>query len=352
MPSLLAAESYSIDTPKVSVKLDQNENHSDLPLALKERVVKKLLEKPWNRYPSAFPDDLHALISKHAGVPAECIITTPGANLLLTIIMNAFIKNLPGKVVIARPSFPLYEDHCRYEGVAFESWNLTADFEYDLNALPKLPNGSFVVFATPNNPTGTVLKKSMFVELLSRHPESFFLADEAYVEFADEDYTDLLAQFPNFMIVRTFSKTWGAAGVRLGYGMGSAELIKHLKKLRLPYLLNTFTLTAAAEILTDAELKNLMKQNVAKIVRERDQIYEDLNTALGKRGIMVRKSQANFLLLKWPSPETCLAAYQKLIASGILVRNVSRSPGLAGCLRITVGNADENLKLVAALKTC
>ena len=133
-PSLVGAAPYKIDTPKVSIKLDQNESPWDLPLALKKKVVSRLIERPWNRYPPAFADDLAAKVADYAGVDAKSVLLGPGSNYLVSLALSIFSKGVAkgGKVVIARPSFPLYESHCQYEGIPYEPWTLDENLEYDV----------------------------------------------------------------------------------------------------------------------------------------------------------------------------------------------------------------------------
>jgi histidinol-phosphate/aromatic aminotransferase/cobyric acid decarboxylase-like protein len=198
----------------------------------------------WNQYPHPFADDVTALVAGYAQVPADGVLTGPGTNHLITLLMSTLTRAMKGKLVIARPSFPLYESHARGEGIAYETWDLDENLEYSLNKLPHMPTGSILIFASPNNPVGNVLEKKDLATLCAQHPQSLIIADEAYFEFADESYTSLLEEHSNLLLLRTCSKTLGAAGLRLGYMLGAAPLIAELKKMRLPYLLNIFTIAA------------------------------------------------------------------------------------------------------------
>jgi histidinol-phosphate aminotransferase len=326
-PSLLAAKPYKIDAPSgITIKLDQNESPWDWPQHLKDRIL------------------------SYVGVQPECLITSPGSNHLIALIFEAVGRRLPGKVVLARPSFALFESHAQYAGLKYETWNLDNEFRYRRELLPDLPDGSFVVFASPNNPTGTSLNKAEFRQLLQDFPKVLFLADEAYYEFDDDPYTDLLNDHSNLIILRTLSKTMGAAGVRLGYAIASPELIGAMTKLRLPYLLNHFTMEAARVIFTDPEMMEFVRRNIQNAKSERDRVYLELSRLARPGGFQVVNSKANFLLLRWSETGLCDRIYQGLKQHGVLVRNVSGGPGLQGCLRVSIGLASENDAFLAALK--
>ncbi len=347
-PSIFRARGYQLEALDVEVKLDQNESPWDWPDAVKDIVLAKLKARPWNRYPTPFADDLAAKIADKLGVTSKNILLGPGSNYLIGLILQTFSKAIRGKVVLARPSFPLYESHCQYEGIPYEVWPLNSDLEYDVSLLPDLPAGSMVLFASPNNPVGNVLSREVLTTLLRKFPDVLFIGDEAYCEFSDEEYTDMLGEFSNLILVRTFSKTLGAAGVRLGYILGGANVIELLRKPRVPFLLNQFTLVAATEVMENQSMARVFDDIVANALSERGRVYGALSRESTRLKFSVKPSQANFLLLRWPDNGLSTGAYQHLIKSGILVRNVSGAPGLAGCLRISIGTGAENDRLISA----
>lgn len=352
-PTLVQAGAYKIDTPKVKIKLDQNESPWDIPEAIKRKVVEKAMTKPWNRYPSAYSDDLADKLAAYAGTAPGTVLLGPGSNYLVSLVISTFTKAIvkfggqSGKVVIARPSFVLYETHCKYEGIAFDSWNLNSDLEYDLSLMPKLPGGSVVIFASPNNPVGNTLRRDDFRKLLASNPDTLFIADEAYVEYASEPFTNLLSEFSNLLLIRTLSKTFGCAGVRIGYVMGSPAYLEQLRKLRLPYMLNHFSLSALEVLLEDSETKAHLARIRENAINSRQNMYDELSAIARRSGTwQVKNSEANFLLVRFGSQDDAMRCYQKLISDSILVRNVSAGPGLTGCLRITLGNTEENAAVV------
>jgi len=347
-PSIFSAPGYHIDAPDVEVKLDQNESPWDWPDSVKDAVLSKLKARPWNRYPSPFADELAEKIAAKIKVDPKNILIGPGSNYLIALVLQTFAKAITGKVVLARPSFALYESHCQYEGIAYEPWLLNEDLEYDLKKMPQLTDGSMVLFASPNNPVGNVLSRSTLKSLLIQFPNVLFVGDEAYCEFADEPYTDLLAEHPNLLLIRTFSKTMGAAGVRLGYILAGANVIELLRKPRVPFLVNQFALVAATEVLDNPAMSKIFDDIVKNAISERKRVCHVLE-AEGKRlNFKVKSSQANFILVRWPGTEASEVAYKHLIQAGILVRNVAGAPGLAGCLRISMGTGPQNDRLIRA----
>lgn len=348
---LLAANAYQIDTPKVNVKLDQNESPWDWPVELKREVLARVEARAWNRYPETIGDELTTALADYVGVPSSCVLTGPGSNHLITLLLDALARGVKGKVVIARPSFPLFEMHCRYAGLQVEPWLLDEEFQYQTNALPDLPPGSILVFASPNNPTGSSLSRSDLEKILSANPDSYVIADEAYYEFDGEPATDLLARFHNLIIMRTLSKTMGAAGVRLGYILGAEPLIAELKKLRLPYLLNHFAMEAALYILSSDRMKSFVRKNVDNVVSERNRVYLSLKDMAKGSGVWVKPSTANFFLMKCSDQVQCELIYKGLIERDVLVRNISAGPGLAGCLRVSIGLPEENDQFLAACQS-
>lgn len=352
-PSLLASEEYQIKiVSDVKVKLDQNESPWDLPGELKEKVLSRVKSKPWNRYPTPFAEHLTKQIADYIRVNPDNILTGPGSNLLIAILMEAMVTQLKGSLILPQPSFFLYTVWCQNLGISPKIWQLDENLQYDLETIP-LSSGdsnSMVIVASPNNPTGTSLSSEKLDVLLTRYPDTLFVADQAYCEFADDDYVPLLAKHSNLIIVRTFSKTMGSAGVRFGFLVSSSELIRQLIKQRLPYLLNHFTVEAAMTLLQDDEAGRFLKGNIEKTRKERVRVYDALTSIVKDKEIQVVPSQANFHLLRWASNEESRAVYHKLIDHGILIRDVSKGAGLEGCLRVSLGTVEENDAFLAAFK--
>ncbi|MBC61392.1 MAG: hypothetical protein CMP11_02965 [Zetaproteobacteria bacterium] len=341
-PKLQSANAYHIEPSQNYIKLDQNELPFDWPDDLKNKVLKSLKEKQWNRYPEPYSLELEKLVANYAGINEKNILLSPGSNYHITVVINMLMRvNKNAKLVIANPSFPLYEGHCLYEGIEFERWELDKNFQYDLKKLPELPRGSVLIFASPNNPTGSFLPKNDLKSLLNQYPDVFFVADEAYYEFSSEPYTDLLKDHSNLLILRTFSKAFCAAGVRLAYTAGSQVFIDNLRKLTLPFLLNYFSLVAMKHALKHKKFLYSLRSYVYFIIEERKKLYKALGENSLKFAYKVYPSSANFLLLTWQDETKYNNFFQDLKRSGVLVRPVFCSSACFA-LRISIGREEEN----------
>ena len=348
-PTLYTAKAYEIDIIDVPTKLDQNENPYDWPAEIKAKISERSLQQEWNRYPSAYHDDLAELVANYAKVAGGSVLLTPGSNYLCALVLGLFGRCLKGQVRIARPSFALYESHCRYEGLRYEPWILDDSLNYRLAALDSLPPGSLVMFASPNNPVGNVLRRDDLKKLLTQHPNSLFIADEAYYEYAEEPYTDLLADHSNLILLRTFSKTMGCANLRIGYAVAHPNYINQMRKVRLPFLINPLQAATIEVVIGCSEAQKHLENSIREAISERKRIYRKLHEIGVKKSFYVQPSEANFHLLKWPDQTTCDRIYKQLIDEGILLRNISAGPGLAGCLRASIGSVGENDALLNSL---
>ena len=292
---------------------------------------------------------MNALLGAYAGVAPQHILTAPGSNYLIALLLETMTKTMSGRLVILRPSFSLFELQAQYVGIDYDTWLLDEELEYSLATLPELKPGSIVLFATPNNPTGSALPHGMLEQLLTSYPKVLFVADEAYHEFAGSSFVELLADHANLVILRTVSKTMGAAGIRLGYMLGSAELIAQLAKPRLPYLLNHFVIEAVTALLQDRVTQDFIAANIEEIRRQRERTFAALSAIGARKGFKVKDSAANFILIKWPDNQAAARCYLTLQSRGILVRDISKGAMLTGCLRVTIGSAEENHALLAAM---
>ncbi|MBQ48764.1 MAG: hypothetical protein CMP10_15320 [Zetaproteobacteria bacterium] len=348
-PKLLKGKPYSLETAvDVELKLDQNESPWDWPDSVKTKILDHVKNLSWNRYPTPFSENLTAAISEHIGVSPQHILTGPGSNHLIAMVLNV-LGPQASKVVIARPSFALFEMHCAYAGIDYEVWPLTESFQYDESLLPELTPGSLVIFASPNNPTGNSLSLDRFEKLLDRHPKTMFFADEAYFEFSEQPYTELLQRYSNLIIIRTLSKTLGAAGVRLGYILSSKKMVSELGKQRLPYLLNHFSVCAGEAVLKDQEMQDFVARNIQNAKSERERVFSELKSIEARLGFETFASEANFLMLKFNSKAEAKECWKRLVEEGVLVRDIGSGPSLAGCLRMSIGKKEDNDKFLAVM---
>jgi histidinol-phosphate aminotransferase len=247
-------------------------------------------------------------------------------------------------VVIPEPTFSLYALLTGVLGGRAVRVPLGPGFEYEADALVRAQReqqASVVIVCSPNNPTGTVLAPDE-VARLCRESDALIVVDEAYHEFAGQSVVPLLHDHPNLIVLRTFSKAQAMAGLRVGYLLASPELVAEVNKARLPYNLNFFSQAAALAVLSDP---GPVEASVARLVRARESLFRDLAAIPGVRPF---RSHANFILfaLEGRAPSEVFAA---LYEEGILVRDVSATPRLSGCLRVSVGTDEENTAFLAVL---
>jgi histidinol-phosphate aminotransferase len=332
---------YHLVPEEVPVKLNQNENPYDWPADIKNELALFCKERAWNRYPPFVPDDLKAALASYAGVGPENVLAGNGSNEMLLVLFIALLnRGVP--LIICQPTFTVYTLLSQGLGNSPISVMLKPDLAFDIDAiiatLQKNP-GCPCIICSPNNPTGSVLGEADCRRILGASA-GFVILDQAYVEFGGYNAVPLVAEYPNLIVARTSSKAFAAAGVRLGYMIGAADIIGQLNKIKLPYNLNFFS---AKVVETAVKYKDRMASTITELRRSRDDLAAFLKTLPFDK---VYPSEANFILVRCKDKQ---GLFDGLKERGILVRDVSHYPMLADCLRISVGSLDENRQLKDAL---
>jgi len=296
-----------------------------------------------HRYPDGASFALRSKLAERLGVGQDQLVFGCGADEILELVAKAFLG--PGdEAVFAWPSFAMYPIVTRGMGATPIAVPLDRDLVHDLDAIAAAVNERtrVVIVCNPNNPTGTSVGAAAFDRFAARLPDDVvLLVDEAYVDFARRaDFPDALAwvaRRPGTLVVRTFSKIAGLAGLRVGFGVADPELSGYLERARHPFNVNLLAEAAAVAALDDREhLERTLRQNAEGI--------EFLRRELGALGIETWPSEANFLLAK-PGPGT----YDFLLREGIIVRPLAGF-GMPDHVRITIGLPEENERLVKALR--
>ncbi len=266
-----------------------------------------------------------------------------GSNEMLLVLLLSLMEK--GSIVIlCQPTFTVYRLLAEGLGARTVPVSLTDGLRYDVAAIGEAVAthpGALLVLCSPNNPTGGTLDEGSLREILRRHG-GFCVLDQAYVEFGGFDAMPLLAEFPNLIVTRTFSKAFSGAALRLGYLAGNPAVIDEINKIKLPYNINFFSEHAASMLL---DHRDLLRERVARIKAERDAQYDFLRTLPFEA---VYPSAANFILVRCREKQRL---FEALKAEGILVRDVSSYPLLDKCLRIGIGTPDENAALRTALRS-
>ena len=352
-PELRRLTAYHLDLSPCRHKLDQNESPFEPPARLKRQVTAQLLAADWARYPDFHADALRRDLGAFHGWPPEGILVGNGSNELLDVCLSALV--LPGGEVLGRePSFGLYRMMVLKAGgvprfLRAEGAEPAAASSAETMGAPVPAPGAFMalplrellaevarqprrplVLCSPNNPTGDALLLAEVEALLERQ-EGPLLLDNAYGEFCRHDYRPLLDRHPQLILLRTFSKAWALAGLRLGYLLADPRLVAELLKVKLPYNLGRAGVLAGRAVLAAAPAA---RRRIAAITGRREQWRQMLAAA----GLRVMPSEANFLLVRSSTPAAAWQLRDGLAARGIRVRDVGAYPGLAGCLRVSVGS--------------
>lgn len=337
-----AITAYTLEARTAQDKLDQNEGALDLPASLKEEVVARVMRRKWNVYPDFEAVELRDALARRGGIARENVLVGNGSNELLLVAMATLVE--PGRrVVIPTPTFPLYEKLATIFGgevvrVDVDPRRGSLPVEAMLAAARAGGGEALVVACSPNNPTGGVLPGGALADLLASG--AFVLLDRAYGEFHDDGPpppTDRL------VTLSTFSKAWGLASLRIGWLESTPELCAEMRKVKLPYNLNVFSQEAA---LVALENEPLMKERAAATVRERERVAARLGSI---RGVEVFPSASNFVAFRVEGSADAL--FEGLAARGTLIRNISRYSGMERCLRVSIGEREQNDRFLASVES-
>jgi histidinol-phosphate aminotransferase len=320
------------------VKLNQNEAPEDWPEALKQSALKAFGAIPFQRYPRFDPGPWQALLARHTGWRGDGVLIGNGSNELLTLLFRAVVR--PGdRVVLPVPCFSLYPLHLDVAGARLDRITAGPDYALDVDGILRAARGArLVVLASPNNPTGAVLPKDALPALLETG--ALIAVDEAYAEFAGQDFAPFLGEDVPLVLFRTFSKARAAAALRFGFMLGPPAICAELFKVTLPYDVSAVTLAAVEMLLDQPEL---LQVRIEHVRRERQR----LASVLAGLGVPPVPSGANFLLFP-TAPLEPGALFRRLLERGVLVRDASSA--CPGHLRVSVGTPEDNDAFLTALR--
>jgi histidinol-phosphate aminotransferase len=319
------------------IKLNSNENpYPPCPEVLE---VLKNFDSEWlRRYPNPYAEDFRQAISKALGVKSDWIIVGNGSDELLNVVMRACVES-GRKVVYPTPTYVLYQTLTQMQSAEIVEIPYSEDYELPLEELIAA-NGAVTFIATPNSPSGHVVSMDELRKLASKL-SGVLVIDEAYVDFAACNALDLVKEFENVISIRTLSKGYSLAGIRLGFGIANPKLLSGLYKVKDSYNIDAIACAVGAVAMSNQEYKNACVQ---KVNASRTFLAADLK----ELGFRVWDSQANFLLVQ-SGTGNAEYLYQKLKSEGILVRYF-KQPRMEDKLRITIGTDKQNQALVQVLK--
>lgn len=317
---------------EAKVFLDANENSLGSPLM-----------KWYNRYPDPHQVKLKEAISAIKSVAADHIFLGNGSDECIDLLFRCFCN--PGKdnVIICPPTYGMYEVSANINDIKLRKAPLLDDFQLNLAHIETLvdANTKLIWICSPNNPTGNSINRND-IETILNNFNGLVVIDEAYINFSrHKSFTQELADYPNLVVMQTFSKAWGLAGLRLGMAFASKEIISILNTVKPPYNINQATQELALKALEEVEQVNDMIKEIVQMRVALKAVFEKI-PAIEK----VYPSDANFLLLKMKDARK---VYDFLLTKGIVVRDRSNVILCEDCLRITIGTEEENTQLVEAI---
>lgn len=332
---------YRLEATEAPVLMHRNESPLDLPEAAKAKIAAEVAAEPWNRYPAFVPDDVLGPIGEQHGLTARHVLLGNGSNELIQAVLAACVGQ--GTAVYhPEPTFSLYRMMVLANQGEPRTIGLGEDLEYVLEPWREAASrgDGHLLVCSPNNPTGSVLSAAQ-VSTLAAETSRLVIVDEAYAQFGPHDLSGLVAEHDNVIVLRTFSKAAGLAGVRLGYALAHPSLVEQISKVKLPYNVGVFGLAVARYALAHPEV---MRGLAEQLVQARERLAQALRDLPFDA---VHAGHANFVVVRTPRSG---ALFDALLAQGILVRNVGKYPRLDNGLRITVGTEQDNLRLLRAVQ--
>lgn len=324
------------------IKLDSNENYAVSDDFLKKMINDAKENMDVREYPLGGTERLVQDISKYVGMPKEMIGVGNGSDQIIDLFLSNFVSK-DTKILTSDPTFGFFEERCKLYSIPtikipFDK-NMTLNLEKFLSNSKK---ASILYLDTPNNPTGFQFEKRD-LERLIREFKGLVIIDEAYVEFSDYSIIDMTKKINNLIVLRTLSKSFGLAGLRVGYFVANAQIIDTFTRvIQYPYPLNTLAIEVGILALRQskyfADVANLVKKERSRIIANLQQmkIFE------------VFDSKANFVL--FAAGGSSQRIYKALIEQGISIKNLGKVGSHEGCLRVTVGSQDMNSKFLTAIR--
>lgn len=317
-------------------KLGSNENRMGYSSHVKDAVVKALPQL--QDYPDPIARDLRAKLAHLNNVRPENIIIAAGSESIISIICRTFFLNTEAAIT-ANATFVGFFVHANVRGISIKKVALTDDYRFDLDAMAEAVESrtKMIYIANPNNPTGTYITNSEFESFMRKIPDDVIvIMDEAYFEYARNisDYPDSLDyDYSNLVTLRTFSKAYGLAGFRIGYGIASEEIISQMMKTKLAFEPTTLAQIAAFTALEDQEF---ILKSIKMVKDGRKRLYRFFE----ERNVRYVSSISNSVLIEFPNETKAINFTRQMLKKGVILRK-TESFGLPNCVRITIGRKKE-----------
>jgi histidinol-phosphate aminotransferase len=334
------AKQYGLKVTDI-VKLNYNENLY-IPREKVIPLLKEVAEEcDFRIYPQEEEARLKEKLCEYLQVPTESIILTNSSDEAMERVIRIFLREGDSAVTFA-PTFSVFKYCVMYEGAKYVQVPLNDDFTINMDAMRKAftPNARLLYLCSPNNPTASQLKPREIEALTDEFP-GIVLVDEAYGEYADYSAVPLIKKYENLIVLKTFSKAFSLAGLRLGYAIANPTLAKAMDKNPAPYPVNVASLSMGRKMLENI---GLMRESVAALKLERGKLINRLNEI---KGIEAFDSKANFVLFNTAKP--CAEVYEAALSQGLVIKKLGKLLKYENCLRTTVGLPEMNAKLLKTL---
>lgn len=342
-PDLADLEPYVVKDVPHRIKMDSNENPFDMPEQIRELIAIEVTRHQFNRYPDPAALALRGSLATELNLEVDQLAVGNGSDELINYIIAAFGGN-GSKVIFSSPTFSIYGIFAKVGGTEVVDVPLSANFQIDpekIVSATKSGDRSIVFVCYPNNPTGNCFPKQAVLDILE-HSNAIVVLDEAYYEFSQKTFLPLLDDYENLIILRTFSKAFGLAGLRTGYMIAGKDIIREIMKVKMVYNLNSLSQKIAQILL---EHKSDVFPYVEEILQERERLSQQLAEL---DNVLSFPTDANFILFR---PESdAEVVFSALLKNGILIRNLNKPGLLQNCLRVTIGRPEENEAFLDTLR--
>jgi len=329
------------------VNLGSNENPYPLPDSVIKEANKAILDI--TRYPDPYSRILKKSLEEYTGFSTDNISIGNGASEILDNICKITLDPFDS-IIIPIPSYTMYiflamlrDSSIKFVNTKEPEFKLSAE-EVISTALHK--DAKLIFLASPNNPTGKTIPRPDLIKIIENLPKSYIVVDEAYYEFSEKTIADKVLEYDNLIVVRSFSKFFGLAGLRGGYAIANKKIIENLEKAKITFSVNNVLQKVAVKVLEEKEYFNKLKE---KIIREKEKLIKEINKIPCFKAL---NSETNFILAKLPDNISLKEFNDRLLKQGIIIKDITGIPGIENhYIRITIGTPEENRILIEGLKS-
>lgn len=340
---LRTLEPYQPITGQFRVRLDANESFISLPDTIRKEIGDKVSQIDFNRYPDPYATELCEKFSAYFHVPSELVVAANGSDELLFLLTSCF-SNAGDKLMMVKPDFSMYGIYAELAGMQVEVFEKDEAMQIGVDALiaaAKEKQVQMLIFSNPCNPSSLLESREDVLKIVEALEDTLVIVDEAYMEFADDaSVLDMVEAYPNMIVLKTLSKAFGLAAMRLGFAVSNSTLIHALKAAKSPYNVNTMSQVAGCVIFDHPEYIN---DCIARIRTSRDRLYSQLQEMQARQPKIksLQNSKSNFVYME---VDDAADAFQALKEQGIAIRLMKNY------LRICAGSEEENTAMLEALE--